>query len=325
MTRPDISVVLACYNKAAILGDVLDALAQQTVFPGRFEVLVVDDGSTDDTEAAFAALSKPASFRYIHQQNQGAAVARNRGGEEAKSDLILFLDGDVIAAPDLVEQHLQSQADDSHPLVAGRLKSLPAENSNLFYEVIGFSEGFDHGDEKKSLEFLDTFTGNLSLTKDSFFQIGGFDEQFTRSGFEDTEFFYRASKMGFDLLYNPDAVGYHDSFTTFDQACQHVRSYQAYAVLMMNKHPELRGQVPHLRDKEPIHWGEDDWQLVLRKIVRQILALPPSIWLMKQLIAILEKWYPRPSWLRFMYWKVLGSYLLLGFRDGVRRYGSPFE
>jgi len=323
--KPSISVIIPCYNKAALIRDVLTALARQTLPTDESEVLVVDDGSTDDTQRIVSAMSLPGSFRYIRQQNQGAATARNRGVREAKGDIILFLDGDVVADAALLEQHLKSHEAASRVLVMGRLRDLPHENGNLFYDVMHSTAVFDHGDGEKVLPFIDGFTGNLSLKRDVLGRIGGFDEEFPRSGFEDTEFIYRAEQAGFRLLYDPKAVGYHDSFVTFADTCKHMRSYQASAVLLMKKHPEIRGQIPHLRDKEPIHWGQDGLPLVVRKVVRQVLALPVSIWLMKKVIAVLEAWYPHPPLLRFVYWKVLGSYLLLGCRDGIRRYGSPFK
>jgi GT2 family glycosyltransferase len=296
----------------------------QTLPADRFEVIVVDDGSTDGMADTLAALTLPASFRYLHQPNRGAAAARNLGVREAVGELVLLLDGDVIAATDLLEEHMKSHEPGLRILVAGRLKGLPVRDGGLFYQVMDFSTSFDHGDESKMLAFQDTFAGNLSLKRELFWRIGGFEEEFSRSGFEDTEFFYRATRMGFDVVYNPHAVGYHDSVTTFEQACQHMRSYQAWAVLLMKKHPELKGQIEHLRDKEPIHWGEDEPGLVARKIARRVLAFPPVIWGMKRIITVLELCLPCPSWLRFLYWKVLSSYLLLGFRDGLRRYGSPF-
>jgi hypothetical protein len=93
------------------------------------------------------------------------------------------------------------------------------------------------------------------------------------------------------------------------------------AVLLMTKHPEIKGQICHLRDKEPIQWGRDDLRLVGRKLARQAISLAPSVWIMQRAISALERWYPSRSLLRLMYWQVLGSYLFSGFRDGLKRYG----
>jgi GT2 family glycosyltransferase len=324
MAAPQVSVVIPCYNKAHIIPQTLQALLEQTVPQRRFEVLVVDDGSTDNTADLVDGMPLPASFRCLRQQNAGAAAARNLGVREALGDLLLFLDGDVVADPRLLEEHVDSHERRSRVLVMGRLRDLPSEQTNLFYEMIHATAAFDHGEEEKTLAFLDCFTGNLSLRRSAFDEIGPFDEAFPRSGFEDTDFMYRAMQAGYRLVYDPRPVGYHDSSMAFEGACRHLRSYQASAVLLMNKHPEIAGRIPHLVDKEPIHWGADHPGLIGRKLARQALALPPAIWLMKRLVAALERWYPNPSVLRFVYWKVLGSYLLLGLRDGIKRYGSPF-
>jgi glycosyltransferase involved in cell wall biosynthesis len=319
-----ISLVIPCYNKADRLKEVLGALVSQVFSAGEFEAIIVDDGSTDSTEMIVRSMSLPSHFRYVRQRNQGAAAARNHGVREAKGELVLFLDGDVIADSFLIEHHVLAHREDSGLLVMGRLKDLPSQTKSVFYETVHSTAVFDHGEEEKELPFIDGFTGNLSLKREAFWEIGEFDETFPRSGFEDTEFIYRATQVGYKLMYNPRAIGYHDGFLTFEEACRHLRSYQASAVLLMKKHPEIVGQIPHLRDKEPISWKEDNLNLILRKIARQLLALPVSIFSIKMVIGALEKLYPRPSVLRPLYWKVLSSYLLLGVRDGISRYGSPF-
>jgi glycosyltransferase involved in cell wall biosynthesis len=319
------SVVIPCYNNTSILPKVMLALTQQTLPLEQFDVVVVDDGSTEDTEAVVAALALPESFRYIRQSNQGAAVARNCGASQASGEVLVFLDSDVIPDATLLHEHLESHRLHEHALVVGRTQALPAEDFDLFYKVLGddiFS--FNHGDEEKLLTFQQVLSRNLSLKREAFFEIGGFDKDFPRSGFEDIEFAYQATQLGFSLVYNPRAAGDHHHTGTLTEVGRHMYNYQISAVLLMMKHPEIKGQIRHLRDKEPIQWEQDDRSLVICKLARQMSALPPSVWLMKRAISALERWYPSPSLLRFMYWQVLGSYLLHGFRDGLRRFELPF-
>jgi glycosyltransferase involved in cell wall biosynthesis len=317
------SVVIPAYNNGPLLSKGLPALAQQTVPADAFEVLVVDDGSTDGTEERFVSLSLPESFRYIRQSNQGAAAARNRGASDARGHVLIFLDSDVVPDPTLLEEHLASHRVHDRVLTVGRTRALPAEHFDLFYQVLGddiFS--FDQGDEEKPLTFQQVLSRNLSLQRESFFKIGVFDQDFPRSGFEDIEFAYRATRLGFDLVYNPRAAGDHHHTGTLTEVGQWMYNYQASAALLMKKHPEIRGQIRHLRDKEPIQWTRDALGLVARKLVRTALALPPSVWLMERVVvSAVERWYPSPPLLRFIYWQVLGSYLFCGFRDGLKRYG----
>jgi glycosyltransferase involved in cell wall biosynthesis len=316
------SVVIPSYNNASVLAETLLALKEQTVPPDQFEVIIIDDGSTDATEQVVTDLALPHSFRYIRQSNQGAAVARNHGASRAGGDLLVFLDSDVMPDAILLEEHLKSHRRHDRALVVGRTRALAATDFDLFYSVLA-EEVFSHdqGNEELQVTFQEALSRNLSLRRESFIEIGDFDVDFPRSGYEDVEFAYRASQLGFDVIYSPTASGVHHHTGTLEEVGRHMYNYQASAVLLMKKHPEIKGRIRHLRDKGPIHWQQDTWRLIVRKVVRRALALPPSFWLMKRTTSAVERWYPSPSLLRFMYWQVLGSYLFLGYREGLRRHG----
>jgi glycosyltransferase involved in cell wall biosynthesis len=319
------SVVVPCFNNAPLLAKGLPALARQTVPAGDFEVIVVDDGSTDGTAALVASLGLPESFRYVRQENRGAASARNRGANEVRGQVLVFLDSDVVPDAALLQEHLESHRCHDRALVVGQTRALPVEGLGMFYKVLGDTVfSFDQGNEEKQVAFQQVLSRNLSLRRESFFEIGGFDQDFPRSGFEDVEFAYRAARLGFSLVYNPRASGDHHHTGTLREVGRHMYNYQISAVLLMQKHPEIQEQILHLRDKEPIRWRHDNLGLVMRKLMRQTLSLRPSVWLMEWAISVLERWYPSPSLLRPMYWQVLGGYLFSGFREGLRRHRPAF-
>ena len=95
-----ISVVVTCYNSARFVADALKSILEQTRPP--IEILVIDDGSTDDTAQVVASFDDP-RIRYVHQENAGVSAARNRGIELARGDLIGFLDADDIWRPKMLE------------------------------------------------------------------------------------------------------------------------------------------------------------------------------------------------------------------------------
>jgi glycosyltransferase involved in cell wall biosynthesis len=95
--RPRISAVISAYNCAPYLAEAIDSVLAQTRPPD--EIVVVDDGSTDDT-AAVAARYAGRGVRYVHQRNQGAGAARNRGVQETTGDMVAFLDGDDLWLPE---------------------------------------------------------------------------------------------------------------------------------------------------------------------------------------------------------------------------------
>lgn len=315
------SVVIPCYNNAPVLARCLRALQRQTIPCQTFEVIIVDDGSTDDTQDAVARLGLPDSFKYVRQDNSGAAAARNRGARLARQDVLVFLDSDVIPDAPLLEAHLNCHRLYPRALVVGQTRSVPPERPDPFYDVLGPEVfAFDEGTEEKPLDFQQILSRNLSMPRTAFHEIGGFDEDFPRSGFEDIEFAYRASQLAFSLVYSPKAAGDHVHFGTLTEVGQHMYRYQMSAVLLVKKHPELEGRIGHLRDKEPIHWRQDGPRLVARKVLRQMLARPFSMGVLQRTVNVLQKLYPFPPLLRFLYWQILGGHLLLGYRAGLRQY-----
>src|SRR5690349_20573388 len=110
--QPRLSIVLPTFNRRPRLVRVLAALDKQTVAPGTFEVVVVDDGSTDDTAQWLAKTAVNGyTLRHLRQDNAGPAKARNRGVSEARGELILFIDDDVEPTPELVAEHLATHAE----------------------------------------------------------------------------------------------------------------------------------------------------------------------------------------------------------------------
>ena len=103
----DISVVIPAYNQKERLRLVLCGLEQQTLSAERFEILVIDDGSTDGTGQMLNGLNLPNLRFLVQTSNQGRNRARNRGIVAAKGELVVFLDGDALPAPDLLERYLE--------------------------------------------------------------------------------------------------------------------------------------------------------------------------------------------------------------------------
>ncbi|MEQ8440288.1 MAG: glycosyltransferase family 2 protein [Ilumatobacter fluminis] len=121
---PALSIVVPTYNRRRRLDRVLRSLAgQRTDIP--FEVVVVSDGSTDDTDEYLSSASVPLPVRAIRQDNAGPAAARNRGIEAAAGDLIVFLDDDVVAGPELVARHAAEHDQDDRLVTIGPMNDPP--------------------------------------------------------------------------------------------------------------------------------------------------------------------------------------------------------
>ena len=98
------------FNRRDLVCEAVAAITK-IEYRGGLDLIVVIDGSTDETAAALAAVPCPFPVRILEQPNSGAASARNRGARLASGDVILFLDDDMICSPDILEQHAAAIAE----------------------------------------------------------------------------------------------------------------------------------------------------------------------------------------------------------------------
>jgi glycosyltransferase involved in cell wall biosynthesis len=197
-----VSVVIPAYNSAAFLAEALDSVLGQTRAIG--EVVVVDDGSTDQTPAV-AASYESAGVRYVRQQNNGPSEARNTGIRETSGDLVAFLDADDIWLPDKVEKQVGYL--EAHPevdLVSGDL---------WFWRVDAnvrrlMKTGFRHGSNPKHEVAVRNVVGNTSavmVRRVALEAVGGFDPAL-RYG-EDWDLWIRlVERSGVGFLHQPVIV-----------------------------------------------------------------------------------------------------------------------
>jgi len=115
----DVSVVIPTYNKKDFLEITLIALGLQTYPVDKYEVVVINDGSTDQTEDLLLSLSVPYQINYTRQENKGRSAARNRGIENAKGETIIFIDDDCVPAPTFIERHMQYHHENDNYAVLG--------------------------------------------------------------------------------------------------------------------------------------------------------------------------------------------------------------
>ena len=221
-----VSVVIPTYNRVDLLRRVLEALATQTC-TDKFEVIVVSDGSTDGTHEFLQSGEAALPIRFLMQQNAGPAAARNRGIEAAFGRIVLFVDDDVVPAPDLLERHLAAHsAQTSDVAVMG-----PMLNPEGFvmsswiqweqYQLYKQYEALNRGDYPPT--FRQFFTGNASMPRDRLLQVGMFNATFRRS--EDVELAYRLSESGLSFVFAADAKGFHHAERSFESWLRTAREY----------------------------------------------------------------------------------------------------
>lgn len=226
--RPRISAVLCTYNRSELLGHALGALCGQTLDPEDFEVVVVDDGSTDDTSRVVQAFEGILPLHYSYQTNSGLAAAKNHGVALARAPVVAFLDDDDVLSSDCLEQHCVSHREfpDERYAVLGytRLASRVARSPLMhFVTAVGqhlFSYStLRHGD---ALDFSYFWGGRSSCKRALLMEFGVFDPVF-RFGCEDIELGCRLARAGLKVVFNRDAISTMIRTLDFDGFCR--RSY----------------------------------------------------------------------------------------------------
>ncbi len=198
-----ISVVVPVYNGEKYIEACLGALLDQTVPSSDYEIVVVDDGSTDRT----AELVSKFPVRYIHQENQGPAKARNVGMEKASGDIVLFTDSDCTAERDWIERMTHPLADGKIGAVKGAYRTRQKGLTAHFAQV-EFEERYKLLKRHEYIDFVDTYSA--AFRKAAFIEAGGFDSAFPNADHEDTDLSYRLAGMGCKMVFAPEAIVYHE-------------------------------------------------------------------------------------------------------------------
>lgn len=212
---PSVSIVVPTYDRRASLARLLAGLEAQTL-TAQMEVVVVDDGSRDGTREWLRDARFTYDLRFFRQANAGPAAARNRGVAEARAELIVFLDDDVVPDPGLVAAHVAAHQATPNSVVCGPM--LPPDGWRR--------PAWIRWEEEKLLEqyramrdgvypctYRQLFTGNASLPRERFVAAGGFDTTFTRA--EDVELGFRLDGLGVRFVFEPAARVWHYPQRTF--------------------------------------------------------------------------------------------------------------
>nr|WP_317845586.1 glycosyltransferase [Pseudanabaena sp. UWO310] len=196
------SIVIPTYNRLPILQKCLQAMEAQN-FTTPYEVVVVDDGSTDGTVEFLQ--SHPQQFphvRLILQNHEGAAIARNTGIDVALGEVIVFIDSDLVVTPIFLSAHAKALE-----------KSLANGDRAFTYGQVINTANFDDptSEPVKITDISHAFfaTGNVAIAKHWLLEAGKFDTGFRQYGWEDLELGVRLKNLGLRLIKCPEAVGYH--------------------------------------------------------------------------------------------------------------------
>ena len=208
-----LTVVICTYNRKDLLCLALQSLVGQTVSADAYELIIIDDGSVDQTREVVGSFKDKLPIRYFFQENSGLAAAKNRGLKESIGEIIFFFDDDDVASPTLLEEHLHShrQHPQEHYAVLNHTTWSPQLDITTFMYFITevghylFSYPLIHDGDILDYKY---FWGGRSSCKRSFLNRHGMFDPVFRFGCEDIELGYRLSKHGLKVIYNRSAESY---------------------------------------------------------------------------------------------------------------------
>jgi GT2 family glycosyltransferase len=318
---PSFSVVVPTFRRPDALQLTLDALAALRYPDGHVEVVVVDDGSGDATPHVVRGRD---GVRLVQRANGGAAAARNAGAREATGDYVLFVDDDIIVESEHLMRHVAVH--DRHPnaLVNGEWQFAPWTVKALAATPFGryrlaLEEEFRAGAPMQKLADgclrLEVIPSqDLSLRRELFWRIGGFDEDFPAAGAEDQEFSYRAREAGAMLLRDPSIRMLHnDSRVSLEDFCRREERSARTVPFLARRYPQAGAAVSYAAVNAAISRA-DTSGATARKLVKSGLAREPFLGLLRATIHGLERIGVSDQLLKRSYATLAGLHIFRGYR-----------
>jgi cellulose synthase/poly-beta-1,6-N-acetylglucosamine synthase-like glycosyltransferase len=229
-----VSIIIPTFNGACRIGNCLDALLQQVA--GRdAEILVVNDGSTDNTaDLVERYVERYCVIRPISQANAGPAAARNRGAREAKGTIILFTDDDCVPAPNWLDAMVKPFEDPEVIGVRGVYRSHQERLTARFVQI-EYEDRYRLMARLACIDFVDTYSA--AFRRDRFLEMTGYDTSFPVACAEDVELSYRMSARGWKMKFAPAAIVYHTHPDTFWRYLKRKYKFAFWRVLAVRKNP----------------------------------------------------------------------------------------
>jgi glycosyltransferase involved in cell wall biosynthesis len=213
-----VSIIIPTRNRASYLKDALVSTLNQSFSEDEYEIIVVDNGSTDDTKQVVEALNQQNDnrIRYFYDAHLGLHVGRHLGAKHARGDILLYADDDILASPDWVKEihacYSETEVGAAGGKIIGKFETKPPEwvNPNT-----GYLSLLDLGDDYKEINTNEIYGCNLSIRKNILFELGGFHPDAVPQnliryrGDGESALMFKVVAAGYKTVYNPRAYVYH--------------------------------------------------------------------------------------------------------------------
>lgn len=242
---PRIAAIIPTWNRAVLLDASLASLAAQRLDRAQFEVIVVDDGSTDETAAVCARRAAELPLTRVRIAHGGIAAAKNLGIFVARAPILLFFDDDDVAHPDLLAEHIR--AHERHPdenlAILGYTTwaaSLTVTEVMRYVSDVGhFLFSYARIPERTRLDYTHFWGGRTSCKRTLLARHGIFHQGF-EFGCEDIELAFRLEKFGLAVYYQSSAVSWMNRPITYDEFCRRCERQGVAQAGFSRLHPDPR-------------------------------------------------------------------------------------
>jgi GT2 family glycosyltransferase len=322
--RPRVSVVISTFNRAGALAQTLERFEEQTLSNDEFEVVVLDDGSPDDTSRVLSALDT--SYRLVHDRfavNSGVSAGRNAAIRLSTGHLLVLVSDDVLVPPDFLEFHVASHERHPGAWIVGRFSQLEDLSATPFGRYLQrLEDGFDEARKGESLgpgvwELKTPTARNLSIPRSDLERIGLFDERF-RTTCEDQDLAHRAELIGIRFLYDESISCIHnDQASDLARYCSFMERGAYDTELFCRKHADIHGSAEIVAVNGRPQPGEGAFA-ISRKLAKRLLATGPGASALHALAGLGERLHlPRTAQER-IYRLTIGAHIQRGWAKGER-------
>lgn len=284
-----LSLIVPTFNRAKFLSRFLESLGAQTLPMDNFEVIVVDNGSTDDTKQVVENyLDKQCNLRYCFEEKPGLHAGRHRGMREASSQILIFADDDIIAAPTWLEAILDSFKDSEVVMVGGKITpdfevkppcwlSLLWNLRTVSGKCLSFLSILDFGDGCFEIDPLYVWGCNFAIRKELLCELGGFhpdampSDMLARRGDGESYISLRVKERGLKVLYNGKAEVAH-CVTEGRMSLAYLKK-RSFAQGVSDSYTEIRDNYfgENLGSKLKISNASRPLNLIIEELFRRIL------------------------------------------------------
>jgi glycosyltransferase involved in cell wall biosynthesis len=280
-----LSVIVPTRNRAGLLNKFLQSITTQTLNDSNYEVIVIDNGSTDNTHSIVEQFTQLIpNLRYIYESNPGLHSGRHRGFLESKGNILVYADDDIEAFPTWLETIKQCFDDINIMMVGGKnlpnFESSPPDWLQLMWnpnpsgsQILGYLSILDVGNQPKLISPYYIFGCNFAIRRHILEEAGGFhpdgmpQELIKYRGDGESYVSSYVQQKGYKALYHPEASIYHwvsSKRMTLEYFCQ-----RAYNQGISDSYTQIRKKYREL-NKQPTNDNFSSWQDKIKSIYQKI-------------------------------------------------------